>query len=353
MIMRPFTPTGLSEIERVFNAQNERTPFSGVLSARKDGQVIFERAAGLANRSAQAANRPDTRFGTASGSKTFTSVAVGQLVDKGLLSFDMRLKDCLAIDLPTAHPDVTLHHLLSHTSGIGDYFDEEVQDDYEALWRDRPVYAFRRCADFLPLFRELPMKFKPGERWSYNNAAFIVLGLVVEQAAGMEFYRYVEENIFAACGMTASGYFALDALPENTASGYIEGPAGVFRSNIYSIPITGGGDGGAFTTVQDLNRFWDALLGGRLLQPATLERMLHPHYRTDMDQEVWYGYGLWIPCKEGKVDAWVMLGEDPGVAFKSLRKAKGNFELTMLANLVPNGWEMLTAIEPLLKKQAD
>src|SRR5690606_12459032 len=105
--------------------------------------------------------------------------------------------------------------------GIPDYFDEAVMDDYEALWRERPMYAFRTPGDFLPLFAEEPMQFKPGERWAYNNSGYIVLGLVVEKLTGMPFAKYVEEHVFQPCGMTASGYFAMDRLPGGTALGYI------------------------------------------------------------------------------------------------------------------------------------
>ena len=279
-------------------------------------------------------------------------MAVCQLVDQGKLAFDTRLKDCLDIRFPRFDPGVTVHHLLCHTSGIPDYFDEEVEDDYEALWKERPNYAFRAPSDFLPFFQDRPMKFAPGLRWAYSNAGYILLGLIVEKVTGLPYPHFVEDNIFQPAGMVDSGYYFLDALPERTAVGYIEEKEGGFRSNIYSIPIVGGPDGGAFTTAADLARFWDALLGGQLVSSPALGEMLSSHAQRRPDHpEKGYGYGLWISLRpDGAVRAWTMLGEDPGAAFISTHYPASVIEFTLLGNLVPNAWAMYEALEPLLSE---
>ncbi|MFU8887970.1 MAG: serine hydrolase domain-containing protein, partial [Trueperaceae bacterium] len=106
-------------------------------------------------------------------------------MERGRLAFDARLVDCVDAPLPAFDPGVTLHQLLTHSAGIPDYFDEAVMNDYEALWRERPMYRFRTPSDFLPLFAHLPMKAAPGTAWAYDNAGYVLLGLAVERAAGM------------------------------------------------------------------------------------------------------------------------------------------------------------------------
>ena len=142
--------------------QHEHEPFSGVVSVRERGEVVFEAAHGLAHRAEGIPNTPATHFGIASGSTTLTAIAVAQLTEQGRLAFDARLADCVDAPLPAFDPDVTLHHLLTHSAGIPDYFDGAGLDDYEVLLRERPMYRFRTPGDFLPLFAHLPMTAAPG-----------------------------------------------------------------------------------------------------------------------------------------------------------------------------------------------
>jgi CubicO group peptidase (beta-lactamase class C family) len=337
-------------LEDAITIQHRRSPFSGVVSVREQDEVIFNHAFGFANMAEQFPNTPYTRFGMASGAKTFTSVAVCQLVERGLISFNARLKDCLDVPLPHFDPAVTVHHLLSHSSGIPDYFDEAVMDDYEALWRERPMYTLRTPMDFLPLFSGEAMKSKPGARWVYNNAGFVILGLVIEQHSGMAFQDYVGRHIFHPCGMTDSGYFAMDRLPAGTALGYIPVGDDEWRTNIYSIPIVGGPDGGAYTTVPDMGKFWDALMDGRLLNRATITRMLTPYWSTRLeDEDTSYGYGIWIKQEKGEPLAYYMLGEDPGVAFVSGIYPASRIQFSLMGNTVSATWPMLRCITPILK----
>lgn len=347
-------PIDVHALNDAIARQHERSPFSGVIYVREEGEVVLAQGYGFANRSDRLPNTIHTRLGIASGAKTFTSVAVCQLVERGLVTFDTPLKECLDIAFPHFDPAVTIHHLLSHSAGIPDYFDEAVMDDYEALWRERPMYAIRTPGDFLPLFANEPMQFKPGERWAYNNAGFIVLGLVVEKLTGMPFAKYVEEHVFQPCGMMASGYFAMDRLPSDTALGYIPVGDDEWRANIYSMPIVGGPDGGVYTTAPDLARFWDALVGYRLLGRATVDKMLTPHWPTNPDDdESHYGYGIWMEQKKGQAHVYYLLGEDPGVAFFSGFYPTGRIQFSLIGNTVAATWPMLECITPILKTPAD
>ena len=258
-------PLPLAELEDALTRRRTSEPFSGVLSLRQGGTILFERACGDALRAEAISNQVDTRFQIASGCKIFTSVAINQLFDQGRLAPDTLLRDCAGVPLPHFAPDITVHQLLTHTSGVPDYFDEAVMDDYEELWRQLPMYNMRRPADFLPLFQDKPMQSTPGSTFAYNNAGYVLLGLIVEHVAGTPFADYVTAHVFLPGGMHDSGYFATDQLPARTARSYIENADGSWRSNIYAVPIVGGPDGGAYTTAADMALFWQALLAHKLL----------------------------------------------------------------------------------------
>jgi CubicO group peptidase (beta-lactamase class C family) len=343
-------PLDHQAVSDAIHRQHEREPFSGVVSIRERGEVVIEQGFGWAHRAEHLPNTAETRFGIASGTKTLTSVAVAQLVEQGRISFDARLVDCLDVPLPRFDPGVTLHHLLTHSAGIPDYFDEALMDDYEALWRERPMYAFRTPRDFLPLFAHLPMRAPPGTRWAYNNAGYVLLGLVVERFSGMPFTTYVERHVVRACGMAASGFFAMDRLPGGTARGYLPADDGGWRTNVYAVPVIGGADGGAFSTAGDVAMLWDALLGRRLVGAATLERMLAPHVRTEPERDDrHYGYGIWIRQRDGRPAAYAMVGEDPGVAFSSTYDPGTGVLCSLFGNTVDAAWAMLRAIAPVVE----
>lgn len=305
--------TGFLESIRLVGESND---FSGTVLVKRDSSTLVEMSCGYANRSERLSNNDLTRYGIASGCKIFTAVAICQLVDSGKLSFDSRLKECVDFDFPTFDDKVTIHHLLTHTSGVPDYFDEEVMDDFEELWRDTPMYHVRKLKDFLPLFQNRPMKFGVGTRFSYNNAGYILLGLIIEAVTQQSFTEYVQDNILNKVGMSGSGYFEFDALPSNTAQGYIDLSDGKWKTNIYSLPVKGGSDGGAFVTANDMMKFWEALVSHQLLSTTTTQRILTAHAHVD-DDDNYYGYGVWIVKTGNRIVKYHVMGYDPGVSFHS------------------------------------
>ncbi|GGA84888.1 serine hydrolase domain-containing protein [Ornithinibacillus halotolerans] len=331
------------QLDRKIEEVVKEIGFSGAISIQKGQETIYEAAFGYANRSDKLDNTIDTRFGIASGCKIFTAVGIGILVEQGKISFDSYLKDYLDIDFSSFSEDITVHHLLTHTSGIPDYFDESVMDDFADLWKVKPMYLIREPKDFLSMFQSNEMMFPPGRMFHYNNAAFIVLGLLIEQISGKKFTDFVEEYIFRKSGMTDSGYFSLDELPSNTALGYIESDVvGTWKTNIYSIPVKGGPDGGAFITIRDMQKFWNALCNHSLLSSEITEKLLTPYVESDEDE--FYGYGIWIEKKGNNITKHHVMGYDPGVSFHSAIYNSG-IKVVITSNESAGAYDILLAIE--------
>lgn len=325
--------------------------FSGTIIAQDDKKTLVENSYGYANRSEQIMNSFDTRFGIASGCKLFTAIGICQLVEDGLLSFDTKLKECLSFSFPYFDQDITIHHLLTHTAGIPDYFDEEVMDDFEELWMKNPMYHIRTLEDFLPLFQNQPMKLKLGERFHYNNAGYIILGLIIEQTSKVKFADYITEKVFKKAGMTDSGYFEFDALPPKTAFGYIDFPDGTWKTNIYSLPVKGGSDGGAYVTVNDMAKLWDALINHQLLSEEYTRQLLSPHINTNDDNEQFYGYGVWINKNNDEITKYHIMGYDPGVSFHSAFYPKSSIKTVVCSNQSEGAYDILKAIEAKILKE--
>ncbi|WP_226656599.1 serine hydrolase domain-containing protein [Pseudalkalibacillus hwajinpoensis] len=319
--------------------------FSGSIFVKK-GEKEYNQASGYANRVEERLNKVNTRFGIASGSKLFTAIGIAQLVEKERLSFETKLSDCLNVAFPHFHENITIHQLLTHTSGIPDYFDEDVMEDFEDLWKKTPMYLLKSLQHFLPLFQYDEMVARPGEAFHYNNAGYIVLGLIIEQQTGMSFQRYIEENIFKPAGMNDSGYFSLDRLPQNTALGYMDEDDGSWRTNTYAIPIVGGSDGGAYVTAPDMVKFWEALNDFRLLSKRSLGRLLTPH--VDVKEGVSYGYGMWMNTRNKRIVKYHVMGYDPGVSFHSAYYPDNGCKLAIPSNHSDGAYRVMKEMEEVL-----
>jgi D-alanyl-D-alanine carboxypeptidase len=276
---------------------------SGVAVIRGPGGAVeFEECFGLADRAAGTPNTPSTRFGLASVTKMFTAATVLRLgVDPAAPVVSLLPPERRPA---TLRPDVTVHHLLSHTSHLADYAEEEGPEelDYAEIWAGRPCYRFERPADFLPLFGDLPPYGPPGPEFHYCNAGSVLLGLVIEEVSGLSYVDTVGREVFGPAGMDRSGFFRSDEPVPDVAVGYQ--PSG--RSNVFSVPVIGGADGGAHCTAADLDRFLRAVDDGSLLGDRR-ELMLTPHASVDVGFD--YGYGCFL-YGDGRFGHG---GGDPGV----------------------------------------
>jgi CubicO group peptidase (beta-lactamase class C family) len=333
-----------SRLIEMLNAYVEKYPFSGVISICKSGTVLYERVFGFADRSNRIANTLETRFGIASGTKFFTALAIGRLIADGKLSFSTRLRDCLALDFPRYAPEITIRHLLTHTSGIPDYYDEEKITDFETFTVGRPWYEMKELSDYLSVFPDEGMKFSPGERFSYSNGGYILLGLVIEALTGMKYRDFVDQAVFQPAGMLRSGFFAFNRLPEGTALGCVEEPGG-WRTNIYDLPIIGGSDGGAYTTVSDMARLWAAFWGGRILPAGLVETFTAPYVKAETEGPHTYsGHGLWIHNEPGIRREVYITGCDPGVSFRSSIDHDHDLQITVISNTTNGAWPVVRDI---------
>ena len=270
--------------------------FWGTVLVSRDGEVLWATASGMADREAGIPNTHDTRFNLGSMDKMFTAVAVLQLRERGLLDLD----DTIA-DLVPAYPDpdaaavITVEHLLTHTSGLGDTFTDEFALD---------PHAYRSDGDYLPLFAGDPLLFTPGEEFRYSNAGFVVLGLIVEAVSGMPYAEYVRANVFDPAGMTATGPIDIEEteLPD-VAIGYTtreinNEETGVLAPNTTLMPGRGFAGGGGYSNVPDLRRFSEALFDGRLLEPASLELLITG--RIEVGRDARYAFGFFDRIQAGQ-----------------------------------------------------
>jgi CubicO group peptidase (beta-lactamase class C family) len=266
--------------------------FSGAVLVAREGNVLYRKAFGLASRSFGKPNEVSTKFNLGSMNKMFTAVAISQLAQRGKLSFG----DVVGTHLPDwpnarVRNEVTLHQLLTHTSGMGSYFN----DTYERSAKER----FRKVQDYRPLYADEALQFDPGSRWSYSNSGFMLLGEIVETVSGEDYFDYVHEHVTGPLEMNDTACYELDHDTPNLAIGYTkEGPhplpAGEKWNNLFLHVVKGGPAGGCFSTVEDLVKFGEGLRHFRLLDEAFTETLTRGKVVPDSarpDRKYAYGIG--------------------------------------------------------------
>ena len=320
--------------------------FRGAAYILQDDKVVLEHVSGYRDYANELPNTIDTKFASASAGKVFVAVGILQLIEKGKLHFGDTIGELIKFDWKEIDRDITVEQLLTHTSGIPDYFDETVMDEYEELWTDFPNYKIRHNDDLLPLFIDKPMMYPKGAKFQYNNTGFAVLAMIIERVTGLDFDQYLKENVFDICGMTGTGYYELDKLPANCATNYVWcNSKDDLRTNIFCVDAKGTGAGGAFITVKDIVNFWKALLGGKLLSEEMTDNMLKKHSGDGEDpEEGYYGYGLWIIDGMGKKDIPYFQGCDPGVSFISEFDPNTNRISVFVSNYGDNVWAIARKI---------
>lgn len=296
--------------------------FSGSVLIARGREVVYEKAFGEANKDFKAPNKTDTKFNLGSMNKMFTSVAIAQLVEAGKLSFDDPLGKFMP-DFPDkeASEKIRIKHLLSHTSGLGNYFNRTFFEGSRA--------RYRSVDDFLALAKEEKMQFEPGTKWQYSNTGMLVLGKIIEKASGQNYFDYIRENIYKKAGMTNSDSFELDSVNPNLAVGYEKDYTEqgiVFRNNVFLHVIKGGPAGGGYSTVQDLLKFAVALREGRLVGKEYVKLLTTPKPELNSPG---YGYGFSIGTNP---DTFGHSGGFPGISSELVMFAASDFTAVVLSN---------------------
>ena len=263
----------------------DKDVFSGAVLLAKGNKVLYQSAYGLASKRFNVANNVETKFNLGSMNKMFTSIAIMQLVEAEKLSLDDKLSQFvdsswLAEDVTK---DIEIQHLLTHSSGLGNYFNR--------TYSETSKNAFRTLDDYKPLIENETLMFTPGTDNRYSNTGMFMLGVVIEKVTGQNYFDYIRENIYAPAGMKHTDSYEMDQPVANLAIGYgrdNETETG-WRNNLYTHVLKGGPAGGGFSTVGDLHRFAQALTELRFLNKAHTQTLLSakPELKSPS-----YGFGF-------------------------------------------------------------
>ena len=248
-------------LESELDALATASGFSGAVRVDRGDRIELAKAYGLAHRGYEIPNEIDTRFGLASGTKGLTALTVVSLIEEGRFELSTPARALLGTDLPLIEEGVTVEHLLAHRSGIGDYLDEDVGVDLDEYLMPVPVHELATTEQYLAALDGHPPKFAPGERFAYCNSGYVVLALIAERASGVAFHELVRQRVCEPAGMGDTEFLRSDELPGRTALGYLERD-GVWRTNVFHLPVRGSGDGGIYSTVADIRSLWSALFAG-------------------------------------------------------------------------------------------
>ena len=318
-------PEALSAFRTFLDQASAADKFSGTALVAHDGKTVFEQAYGFADRAKKSPNQLDTQFRIGSMNKMFTAVAVMQLVQSG----KVKLTDPLAKYLPDytnkdVAAKVTIHHLLTHTGGTGDFFGPEF---------DAHRLELKTLNDYVKLYEKRPLQFEPGSKWEYSNFGFLLLGVIVEKVSGQSYYDYVREHIFKPAGMTST-----DSLPESESValrsiGYMkENPDSPWTPNTDTLPYRGTSAGGGYSTVVDLMRFALALENNKLLDAEHTKLLLTG--KVDRPGGGKYAYGFGDEETNG-VHCYGHGGGAPGMNGELTFCPQTGYIIAVLANLDP------------------
>jgi CubicO group peptidase (beta-lactamase class C family) len=255
-----------AQVDEYVNSLVRQNRFSGAVLLARDGKVLLSKGYGMANFEDETPNTPQTKFRLGSLTKQFTAAAILLLQERGKLSVQDEV--CKYVEnCPAAWKAVTIHHLLTHTSGVPNMtsFPEFQRAKFFPM---TPIEA-------IAMFRDKPLEFAPGERFNYSNSGYILLGHIIERASGKSYADFVRENIFQPLGMKNTDLDVNSAIIKHRAAGYTRGPNGLSNAQYIDMTIPYAA-GAMYSTVEDLY-LWDrALYGEKLISKKSLEAMTTP-----------------------------------------------------------------------------
>lgn len=278
-----------SKTTEIANYLDSLKGFSGAVLIAKNDSVLLKKAYGYAHLGHKVKNATDTKFNLGSIGKSFSAVSILQLAQNNQLDLNDNVGSYL-LDYPnkTVRDSVTIYHLLTHTSGLPHYFGRQ-------KFLDASKDLYRTMDDLKPLYENEPLEFNPGERFSYRNTNYIVLGRIIEKLTGKTYDEYIKENIFSLAHMSNTGNFDLDHPIDNAAEGYTSSEvySNKLKINIHTYPTKGSAAGGGYTTLTDLYNFTVAIKNNKLLNNKYTALFTSPISKGNH-----YGYGMQFPNPE-------------------------------------------------------
>jgi CubicO group peptidase (beta-lactamase class C family) len=321
------------QLEQKVDAIAEATGFSGVVRVDRGDGIELARAYGLAHRGFEIPNTVDTQFAIASGTKGLTAVVVASLIEDGSLDLSTTARSVLGPDLPLVGDDVTVEHLLSHRSGIGDYLDENAGLDLDDYLMPVPVQELATTEQYVAVLEGNRTKFAPDKRFEYCNGGYVVLALIAERTSGVPFHDLVRQRVCEPAGMHDTAFLRSDELPGRAALGYLA-TGGVSRTNVFHLPVRGSGDGGIYSTVADISSFWSAFFASRIVSTDWVAELVRA--RSDVPrQSMRYGLGFWLAQSSGVV---LLEGSDAGVSFRTGHDPLRGITHTVISNTSDGAW---------------
>lgn len=276
------------ELDAYLNELSEQKRFSGSVLVAKDGQILLSKGYGMANYEHDVPNMPQTKFRLASITKQFTATAIMLFQERDLLSVTDTISKYIP-DYPNGDK-ITIHHLLTHTSGIPNITSFP---DYKKK-KIKPHTLER----LIERFKNKPLDFEPGERFQYSNSGYMLLSYIVEKVSGQKYEVFVTENIFKPLGMNDSGFDTSSAILKNRASGYSLENDVLVNSDYIDMSFPAGA-GALYSTVEDLYRWDRALYSNKLLSKKSIDTIFFAYKNVTADKKQdfpGYGYG-WITRK--------------------------------------------------------
>ena len=328
------------KIDSLLNGVTQKE-FSGAILIAQNNEVIEKRAYGLASIEYGIQNTTETKFNIASITKMITAVAILQLVEKNIVDLNTPIGQYLP-DYPNqlVKDSVTIHQLLTHTSGLNNFYVEKEYSNANKL-------TLKTVSDFVLLFSDKPLLSNPGKKYNYGASGFILLGLIIEKTSGKNYYKYVRENIFEPSKMNNTIEFEIDSIIKNKASGYttfLQEDQSPKRNEYYLSKASPGGF--YYSTVEDLFKFSRALRSYKLLKKETTELMFEPKvkgYNTHL------GYGIDIDLRynqriQGHSGGWY------GVRGELMDFMQDGYTVVILSNVDDNGKTGTTKLSDSIKE---
>jgi len=289
--------------------------FNGSILIAREGKVIVNKGYGMANFELDVPNTPQTKFRLGSITKPFTAMAIMLLQERGKLS----LQDSICkyfTDCPAGWQAITIHHLLSHTSGLAKH--DKAGDYLKIAMMPMPL------PQLIDSFKNKPADFKPGEKFDYNNNGYILLGYVIEKISGQSYEEFLKENIFAPLKMADTGYDNHDPIIKNRAAGYRKEDSKLLNA-WYTDPSQPFSAGSLYSTTGDLMLLDQALYDGKLLSSKTMDLLFTPGPGN-------YGYG-WFVMKQNNRRAIMHPGGVPGFSAMITRFPESKVLIVVLSNM--------------------